>query len=211
MPVRDVATGETRQVQIFVACLGASGSLFAVAVASQTLADWLKAHYLLLNHIGGVSRFIVPDNLKAGILKHNRKELILNPIYAEFAEHYDFIVLPARPAKPKDKSLAEIGVKIIQRWVLARLRNQVFFSLEELNASISYWMEKLNEKTTHTYPKSRLYRFLELDAPALKALRADPYRKTRYKGLAKNASQVFSLMALVNLYQARGQLLAIPG
>lgn len=175
MPVRDAATGETRQVQVFVACLGASGYLFAVAVATQTMADWLKAHKLMLNHLGGSSRFVVPDNLKAGVLKHNRKELILNPIYAEFAEHYDFIVLPARPGKPKDKSLAEVGVKIVQRWVLARLRNQVFFSLEELNTAISFWMEKLNEKTTRTYSKSRLHRFLELDAPALKALRDDPY------------------------------------
>jgi transposase len=169
VPIRHAVTGETHEVQVFVASLGASGYLFAVAVASQKLEDWLKAHALLLNHIGGVTCYVIPDNLKAGVLKHCRKDLILNTIYEGFAEHHDFIVLPARPYKPKDKALAEIGVKIVQRWVLARLRNQVFFSLDELNSALGYWMEKLNDKTTRTYPKSRLQRFLELDAPALKA------------------------------------------
>lgn len=116
---------------------GASGYLFTTAVE-----DWLKAHERMLAHLGGVPRYVVPDNLKAGVLKHDRQALILNPAYMEFAEHYDFIVLPARPRKPMDKSMAEIGVQIVQRWILARLRHQVFFSLDELNAALSYWMDK---------------------------------------------------------------------
>jgi transposase len=181
MPIRNAETGEIWFAQVFVGVLGASGYTFAIAVASQQIRDWLKAHAMMLEHIGGVPRYIVPDNLKAGVLQNNKQGLILNSAYQEFAEHYDFIVLPARPRKPKDKSLAEIGVKIVQRWVLARFRDQVFFSLDELNTAISYWMEKLNDRTTRTYPTSRFQRFLDLDAPALQALRDDPYPYSQWR------------------------------
>lgn len=183
MPIRDAETGEIWFAQVFVGVLGASGYLFAIAVATQKIADWLKAHALMLQHIGGAPRYIIPDNLKSAVLKNNKQGLILNPAYQEFAEHYDFIVFPARPRKPKDKSLGEIGVQIVQRFVLARLRNQVFFSLDELNASIHYWMEQLNDRTTRTYPTSRIQRFLDLDAPVLKELPIHhyPYSQWRYQ------------------------------
>ncbi|MDT4289551.1 IS21 family transposase [Methylomonas sp. MO1] len=181
MPIRNAETGEVWFAHVFVGALGASGYLFAIAVASQKIADWLKAHALMLAHLGGVPRYIVPDNLKSAVLQNNKQGLLLNSAYQEFAEHYDFIVMPARPRKPKDKSLGEIGVQIVQRWVLARLRDQVFFSLNELNTAISYWMEKLNERTTRTYPTSRLQRFLDLDAPALKGLREDPYPYSQWR------------------------------
>lgn len=181
MPIRNAETGEVWFAQVFVGALGASGYLFAIAIASQKIADWLKAHALMLAHLGGVPRYIVPDNLKSAVLKNNKQGLLLNSAYQEFAEHYDFIVMPARPRKPKDKSLGEIGVQIVQRWVLARLRDQVFFSLDELNTAISYWMEKLNERTTRTYPNSRFQRFFELDAPALQGLRNDPYPYSQWR------------------------------
>ena len=81
--------------------------MFAIAVATQKVGDWLKAHALMLVHIGGVPRYIVPDNLKSAVLQNNKQGLLLNSAYQEFAEHYDFIVMPARPRKPKDKSLGE--------------------------------------------------------------------------------------------------------
>ncbi|WP_085276205.1 IS21 family transposase [Pseudogulbenkiania subflava] len=183
MPIRDRDTGEIRRVQIFVGTLGASGYLFATAVETQTIEDWLKAHVRMLEHIGGVPRFIVPDNLKSAVTKHTRSVIVLNPAYQELAEHYGFVILPARPRQPKDKALAEVGVQIVQRWVLARLRHQVFFSLEELNHALNYWMCQLNHKTTKTYPQSRMSRLAELDTPALAPLRDDryPYSQWRYR------------------------------
>ncbi|MDO9215606.1 MAG: IS21 family transposase [Methylococcales bacterium] len=181
MPIQDAETGTINFVQIFVGTMGASGYLFAIAVETQKTEDWLKAHAQMLTHLGGVPRYIVPDNLKAGVLQNNKQGLVLNSAYQEFAEHYNFIVLPARPRKPKDKSLAEIGVQIVQRWVLARLRHQVFFSLDEINAAISFWMEKLNDRTTRTYPTSRIQRFLYLDVPTLQALRDDPYPYSQWR------------------------------
>jgi transposase len=177
MSVVDQTTGHISQAQVFVATLGCSGYLYAVAVASQTTRDWLHCHVQMLEHLGGVPCFIVPDNLKAAVIKSQREMLILNRAYAELAEHYDFMILPARPRKPKDKAMAEVGVQIVQRWVLARLRNHTFFSLDELNQQLKHWMEQLNQRTTRTYPKSRSARFQELDLPALRAL---PERRYDY-------------------------------
>ncbi|WP_260414971.1 IS21 family transposase [Pseudomonas cichorii] len=175
IPIINRDTGEETRAHVFVGALGASGYLCATAVASQTVANWLHCHVITLEHLGGVPRYVVPDNLKAAVLKNGRDSIQLNSAYQEFAEHYGFGILPARPRKPKDKSLAEIGVQIVQRWVLARLRNHKFFALDELNQQISYWMTQLNERITRTYPKSRLARFQEVDAPALKSLPNDRY------------------------------------
>ncbi|HHM4366746.1 TPA: IS21 family transposase, partial [Pseudomonas aeruginosa] len=132
--------------------------------------DWLHCHVQALVHLNGVPRFVVPDNLKAAVITSQREQLQLNRAYAEMADHYGFTILPARPRRPQDKSLAEVGVQIVQRWVLARLRHHIFFSIDELNRQLKYWMAQLNQRTTRTYTKSRLARFQELDLPALGAL-----------------------------------------
>jgi len=180
MPLTDAATGEIVKAQVFVATQGSSGYLFAVAVASQTTQDWLHCHIQALENFGGVPRFIIPDNLKAAVLKTTRTHLYLNQAYSELAEHYGFTILPARPRKPKDKSLAEVGVQIVQRWVLARLRHRSFFSLDELNAQIAYWMVQLNERVTRTYPKSRMARFQEADVPAMRQLPETRYSYSQW-------------------------------
>lgn len=54
--------------------------------------------------------------------------------------------MPARPRKPQDKSKAEVGVQIIERWILARLRHQTFFSLTELNQCIRALLLEVNNK-----------------------------------------------------------------
>lgn len=188
MPIVNPDTGEVSKAQVFVGTLGASGYLFATAVASQTIADWLHCHRLALEHLGGVPRYVVPDNLKAAVLRSSKDHIQLNPAYQELAEHYGFSIHPARPRRPQDKSLAEIGVQIVQRWVLARLRNHTFFSLEELNERLDYWMARLNERTTRTYPKSRLVRFQELDVPELQSLPAEPYAYSQWRYQIRVAS-----------------------
>lgn len=180
MPVTDSATGAVIDSQIFVATLGASGYLFATAVASQTTQDWLRCHVRALEFFEGVPRFVVPDNLKAAVLKTTRDQIVLNRAYSELSEHYGLTITPARSRKPKDKSLGEIGVQIVQRFVLARLRARTFFSLEELNDQISHWISVLNDRVTRTYPKSRLFRFLEIDAPALQPLPERSYNYSQW-------------------------------
>jgi len=93
-----------------------------------------------------VPRQIVPDNPKVGVLKANWYEPGLNPTYQDFAVHYGTAILPARPRKARDKAKVEVGVLVVDRWILARLRNQRFFSLAELNAAIATLLADLNDR-----------------------------------------------------------------
>ncbi|MFW9082549.1 IS21 family transposase [Pseudomonas sp. P2757] len=180
MPVTNPDTGTIIRTQVFVATLGASGYIFATAVESQTTPDWLKCNVLALEFFDGVPRFVVPDNLKSAVTKNTKDQVVLNRAYAELSEHYGFQIYPARPRKPKDKSLGEIAVQIVQRFVLARLRASTFFSLDELNEKIMFWVDQLNDRVTRTYPKSRTSRFLELDYPALNPLPEQRYSYSQW-------------------------------
>jgi len=173
--VIDGATGEVRAAQIFVAVLGASSYTYAEATATQTLPDWIGAHVRALSFIGGVPRQIVPDNPKVGVLNANWYEPGLNPTYQDFATHYRTAVLPARPRKPRDKAKVEAGVLVVERWILARLRNQRFFSLAELNAAIARLVTDLNDRPMRRLGVSRRRLFEQLDQPALDPLPSEPY------------------------------------
>jgi transposase len=128
--VIDPQTGDARAAHIFVAALGASNFTYAEGRWSEGLADWIGVHVNALGAIGGVPKAVVCDNLKAGVTKPSRYEPSINRTYQELATHYGFAVLPTRIKKPRDKAKAEVAVQIVQRFVLARLRNRRFFSLD---------------------------------------------------------------------------------
>ncbi len=133
VPVVDRETGEARAAEIFVAVLGASNYTFVEATWTQSLPDWIGSHQRAFTFFGGVSETLVPDNLKTGVTHPHRYEPDVNRTYAEMAAHYGVAVVPTRVAKPKDKAKVEAGVLIVERWILARLRHQIFFSLEALS------------------------------------------------------------------------------
>jgi transposase len=137
-----------------------------------------------LEFFGGAPAAFVPDNLKSGIDRAHRYDPDLNRAYAEFAEHYGVAILPARVRKPRDKSKVETAVQIVERWILARLRNRQFFSLIELNAAIGELRIELNERPFQKLDGSRRSRFIELDQPALQALPPRAYEYAQWK-LAK--------------------------
>ncbi len=173
--VIDGATGEVREVQIFVAVLGASSYAYAEATWTQSRPDWIGSHCPAFAFFGGVSRQVVCDNLKSGIIKACFYEPQVNRSYAEMAAHYGTAVVPARPAKPRDKAKVEVGVQVIQRWVLARLRNRRFFTLAELNAAIHALLDRLNQRTTRHLGTSRRALFEQLERPTLRPLPVEPY------------------------------------
>ena len=175
VPITDRYTGELRETQIFVAVLGCSNYTYAEAGFTQQLPDWLGAHVRALEYIGGVPRAFVPDNLRSAVKRAHRYEPELNPSYHDFAAHYDVAVLPARVRKPRDKAKVEAGVLIVERWILARLRNRTFFSLGELNAAIAELLEDLNTRAFKKLEGCRRSRFLELDQPALRPLPPQRY------------------------------------
>tara|TARA_R110002124_G_C8941746_1_gene512743 strand:+ start:211 stop:1755 length:1545 start_codon:yes stop_codon:yes gene_type:complete len=179
-------TGELRTAQVFVAVMGASNYTYAEATWSQQLEDWIMSHVRCFDFLGGVPEIVVPDNLKSAVHKTCRYEPDLNPTYHQLSEHYDTAVIPARPYKPKDKSKAEVGVQIVERWIMARIRKETFFSLKQLNQRIAELLTWLNNKVMKQYGESRSSLFERIDKPALKGLPSEPYQYTYVKNVRVN-------------------------
>ena len=180
-PVVDPATGEERRAHVFVAALGASNFTYAEARWSETLPDWIGAHVNAFSAIGGVAKALVPDNLKAGITKPSRYEPGINRTYQDLADHYGCVVLPTRVLKPRDKATVEVAVQIVERFVLAKLRNRTFFSLAELNVAIRDCVAAINVKVMRRFGQSRAELLETLDRPALKPLPSTPYAYAEWK------------------------------
>jgi transposase len=163
-------TGEVRSAEIFVAVLGASSYTYAEATWSQSLPDWISSHVRAFNFLKGCPLLVIPDNLKSGVSKVHRYEPDINSTYQDMAVHYSVAVVPARPRKPKDKAKVEAGVLLVERWILACLRNREFFSLDELNAAIKPLLEKLNNRPFKKFNSCRKELFETLDKPCLQPL-----------------------------------------
>lgn len=176
LPVMNPETGTVRDAQVFVAVLGASNYTFACAHWSQQLPDWLHAHVQAFTFFGGVPEIVVPDNLKSAVSKTHRYEPHINPSYQQLSEHYRTAIIPARPYRPKDKAKAEVAVQIVERWIMARLRHQTFFTLASLNQAIRILLDDLNQRPFKKLPGTRLSQFQQLDQPALGSLPAQPYQ-----------------------------------
>jgi transposase len=184
--VVDPATGEAHDAQVFVAVLGASNYTFVEATWTQSLPDWISSHVRAFDFFGGVPELIIPDNLKSGVTRACRYEPDLNPTYAEMAAHYQVAVMPARPRKPKDKSKVEVGVQVVERWILARLRHQTFFSLAELNKAIRSLRDDLNARPFKRLPGTRRSQFESLDRPTLRPLPAQHFEYAEWKKVRVN-------------------------
>lgn len=188
MPVIDGLTGEIRAAHVFVAVLGASSYTFATARWSEGLADWIGVHVDALAFLGGVPKLIVCDNLKAGVTAACRYEPGINRTYQDKGTHYRTSILPARVCRPRDKApfdrlrvRGENGVLIVERFVMARLRNRRFFSLEELNQAIRDLLGDLNARLMRKLGASCREFFEAIDKPALRELPTEPYQYAEWK------------------------------
>jgi transposase len=179
--VNDQSAGEPKEAQVFIAVLGASSYTYAEATWTQSLPDWIGSHIRAFAFFGGVSKVLVPDNLKSGVNKACFYEPDINLTYLEMARHYGIAVIPARVAKPKDKAKAEAGVLLAERWILAKLRNRPFFSLHQLNEAIFELLDELNNKAFQKLAGSRKSVFESCERPALMPLPAVPYQFAQWK------------------------------
>jgi len=182
VPIWDEALEQVvTNAQLFVSALGVSGLVYAEALASQELIHWTAAHDDAFTYYGGVPALVVPDNLKSGVTKTHRYEPQVNATYQEMATHYGTAILPARVRKPRDKAKAEGSVLLVSRWILARLRNHRFTSIDEANVAIGELLERVNNKPFKVLLGSRRSVFEEIDRPALKTLPAHPYDFATWK------------------------------
>jgi transposase len=181
MPIVDAHTGEISKAQIFVAVLGASNYTFACATHTQTAADWAGSIIQALEFFGGVPRLLVPDQPRSLMTQPDRYEPVAHRLLQELCDHYDTAVLPARPAHPRDKPKVENAVLVVERWILARLRNRRFFSLAELNKAIATLLTDLNERAFKKLPGCRREAFERLEQKALRALPATRMQIAKFK------------------------------
>jgi transposase len=170
--VRDPQTGEDREVELLVMSWGVSHFTYAEAHETQSLPDWIMGHRRGYEYFGCAPQVEVIDNLKSGVTKACRYDPDLNRTFTEFTEHYGVAVVPARPKKPKDKAKVENAVLIAQWWILARLRNRVFYSLAALNEAIAELVAAFNDKPMQKLSVTRRQLFMEVDKPNAQALPA---------------------------------------
>jgi transposase len=181
IPIYDPASGAVNPAAVFVAVLGASSYTFAEATSGQDLPNWTGSHMRAFEFFGGVTEVVVPDNLKSAVTHPSYYEPDLNPTYRDLGEHYGVAIIPARPYRARDKAKAEVGVQVVQRWIVAALRKRKFFSLAEVNQAIAELLVRLNARPFRKRQGSRATLFAQLDQPALKPLPATRYQFGEWK------------------------------
>jgi transposase len=181
LSIVDINTGAKNPTQLFVGVLGASSYTYAEATLSQSLPNWLMSHVRMYEFFGGVPEVTTPDNLRSGVKHACFYEPGINDSYQDLAEHYRTCILPAKVRRPRYKAKAEVGVQVVQRWVLAVLRDRTFYSLSELNAAIRELLQKLNDRVMRHVGKSRRELFENFDRPALKPLPPTRYEFAEWK------------------------------
>ena len=180
LTIADPKTGVCQTAPLFVAVLGASNLTWAEPILDQALPTWLGCHVRAFEFFGGVTEIVVPDNPKTAVTRTHLYEPEINPAYAELARHYGVAVIPARPRKPRDKAKVEQGVLLAERWILACLRNQVFYSLEEARAAVRPLLAKLNDRPMRRLKRSRRQLFEELERGKLNPLPSTPYELAQW-------------------------------
>ena len=175
LTVFDELSGEPMKAYVFAACLPCSLYSYAEAFPDMKSNHWIQAHVHAYSFFGGVTRVLINDNLKTGVISNTRTELVLNRSYYEMAEYYGTAIIPARPLRPQDKPSAEGTVKVIETWIMAALRNRKFFSFEELNQAIREKLVEFNSKPFQKKRGSRLTAFEDEEKEFLMPLPASPY------------------------------------
>ena len=170
LPIYDSVTGEEFPAYLFIAVLSCSGYTYAEATSDTKLENWLNCHIHAYEYFGGVTRLLIPDNLKTGVIKNTRYETVLNRSYQELAEYYDTAIVPARVEHPKDKSHAEGTVRFASTWILAALRNEHFFTLAEAKEAVSSKLEELNIREFKQREGCRKSAYLEEEKAYMKLL-----------------------------------------
>jgi transposase len=177
----DRATGEVVEVELFVMVLGASNYTYAEVTRTQRLGDFVASNVRAFDYFGCVPEIVVPDQLRSAVSGPHRYDPDINPTYLEMAQHYGIAIIPARPRKPKDKAKVEGGVLVVQRWILACLRNRTFFSLDELNVVIAELLERLNTRPFQKLDGCRRSAFESIDRPAMRPLPSTRYELAEWK------------------------------
>lgn len=175
IPLYDKYTGDITDVYLFVAVLPCSCKAYVEPCENMKSECWLSCHAHAYSYFGGVTRLLIPDNLKTGIVKNTKYETIINRSYQELAEYYGTAIVPCRVKRPQDKSIAEGSVKYISTWIIAALRNRKFFSMKEIRDAVKEKLEELNNYPFKKREGNRNTAYLEEEMSFMKPLPLTPY------------------------------------
>ncbi|MCX6111168.1 MAG: IS21 family transposase [Proteobacteria bacterium] len=155
----DAATGQEVKTHLFCAVLPFSSKIYADFVLDQKIPSFLASQERMWRSLGGITPYVVIDNLKAGVKRAHLYDPDLNPTYCDFANHYGFAVLPARPYHPKDKAAVEAAIGVLQRTFYQQMRERRFYSLADMNDELARFLVGFNAQIMKDHDASRDQRF----------------------------------------------------
>ena len=178
--ITDRSTGEKKPVSVFVMALPYSMHFFWELCPNEQTEAWINAHIKAFSYFKGVCRIIVPDNLKAGVTRHERLDIVFNKTYEELCSYYGITIVPARVRSPTDKSHAEGTVKIVENHLISPLRKEVFYDIESLRERMTILSDEILNRKVKALGCSRKEFFEREEAPFLKPLPREPYEMVRW-------------------------------
>lgn len=182
MPLYDKITGGCCKTYLFVATLPFSMYCYAQSCLTMKEDDWINVHIAMFEYFDGITRILIPDNLKTGIISNKKHEdPVANRAYQELADHYQTALLPARVLAPRDKAAVEGAVGNLTSHIIARLRNRKFFDINEMNSAIRKELEQFNHAPFQKREGSRHSVFEEEEAPFMQPLPTHPYEFAQWK------------------------------
>ena len=175
--VRDAETGKYRRTRLFVLTLGYSRKAVRLLTFRSNAQAWAKLHETAFRRLGGVTRVVVLDNLREGVLKPDIYDPAINPLYHDVLSHYGSVALPCRVGDPDRKGKVESGVGHAQK---TPLKGQRFESLSEAQAYLDHWEERWADTRIHGTTKRQVAAMFAEEKPALLPLPIEPFRYYQY-------------------------------
>jgi len=175
--VRDAQTGKYRRTRLFVLTLGYSRKAVRLLVFRSSSRVWAELHEKAFRRLGGITRVVVLDNLREGVLTPDIYEPTLNPMYRDVLQHYGVTALPCRVQDPDRKGKVESGVGHAKR---TPLKGQRFESLEDAQAYLDRWEERWADTRIHGTTKRQVATMFAEERLALLPLPIEPFRYYQY-------------------------------
>lgn len=174
--------GRRKRTHVFRIVLSHSRKAYSQVVYRQTTDNFIQAIEDAFWYFGGVPRTLVIDNLKAAVTKADWFDPELNPKLRAFAEHYDTVILPAKPYTPRHKGKIERNIGYVKE---NGLKGRTFSSLEEQNRHLHEWEASVADTRIHGTTRRQVGRvFSEVERPTLRPLpqaRFPDFREARRK------------------------------
>ncbi len=179
--ITDRLTNQKTKTQLFVGVLPFSGLTKGEFLLDQKQISMLPAVEKIFHQVGGVPKYVVFDNLRGAVNRADIYDPDTNQTMIEFANHWGFAVIPARPYKPRDKAAVEAAIGVIQRQFFQEVRDEIFYSIGELNNRFKIFLEKLNQSAMKDHSGvSRLDRF-ENEKHLMQSLQTCNYELSTWK------------------------------